>query len=130
MEWLARRPDTMSLPIGLFGASTGGGAALVAAVARPDDVAAVVSCGRRPDLAGSALPHVTVPTLLIIGGHDTTVITMNREAMARMRGDVALEIVPGATHLFEEPGALERAATLAAGWFGRHLVSQPLIPKT
>ena len=121
IDWLLTRPETASLPIGLFGASTGGGAALVAAAARPREVSAVVSRGGRPDLAGSALPRVTAPTLLIVGGLDTPVIQMNRAAMAEMPGEVALEIVPGATHLFEEPGALERVAVLAARWFTRHL---------
>ncbi len=113
---------TASLPIGLFGASTGGGAALVAAADRPRDVAAVVSRGGRPDLAGNALSRVVAPTLLIVGGLDRDVLKMNRDAMAQMRSEVALEIVPGATHLFEEPGALEQVATVAAGWFRRHFV--------
>jgi putative phosphoribosyl transferase len=119
----AEGPQTATLPIGMFGASTGGGAALMAAAARPDDVAAVVSRGGRPDLAGAALSHVTAPTLLIVGGDDTAVIAMNRDAMRQMRGVVSLEIVPGATHLFEEKGALERVATLAADWFERHAMS-------
>ena len=119
--WLRRRRDTASLPIGLFGASTGGGAALVAAAARPHEIVAVVSRGGRPDLAASALPRVTTPTLLIVGGLDAPVIRMNREAMAQMPGEVVLDIVPGATHLFEEPGALERVATLACSWFSRYL---------
>jgi putative phosphoribosyl transferase len=121
VDWLRRGAETAALPIGLFGASTGGGAALVAAAARPREIAAVVSRGGRPDLAGPALARVTAPTLLIVGGLDTVVIQMNRDAMARMHGDVVLEIVPGATHLFEEPGALERVAELASGWFSRHL---------
>lgn len=121
IDWIGRREETAALPIGLFGASTGGGAALVAAAARPRAVHAVVSRGGRPDLAGSALPRVTAPTLLIVGGLDTPVIQMNREAMTHMSGDVALDIVPGATHLFEEPGTLERVAEIAAGWFSRHL---------
>lgn len=111
---------TASLPVGLFGASTGGGAALVAAAERPKDVVAVVSRGGRPDLAAGALPRVVAPTLLIVGGLDREVLQMNRDAMARMRGEVELEIVPGATHLFEEPGTLEQVAALAAGWFRRH----------
>jgi putative phosphoribosyl transferase len=119
VDWLRARRETASLPIGLFGASTGGGAALMAAAARPRDIAAVVSRGGRPDLAGVALPRVTAPTLLIVGGADTPVIAMNREAMRQIRGEVALEIVPGATHLFEEPGALERVAELAGDWFSR-----------
>ena len=121
IDWLRNQRDTSALPIGLFGASTGGGAALMAAAARPREVAAVVSRGGRPDLAGPALPRVRTPTLLIVGGHDTPVIDMNREAMAQMSGEVVLEIVPGATHLFEEPGTLERVAELAAEWFGRWL---------
>ncbi len=121
VEWLTRQQTTAALPIGLFGASTGGGAALMAAAARPDDVAAVVSRGGRPDLAGAALAHVSAPTLLIVGGDDTPVIAMNQDAMRRMPGHVSLEIVPGATHLFEEPGTLERVAALAADWFARHL---------
>ena len=121
VEWLRHQRETAPLPIGLFGASTGGGAALMAAAAHPDQVAAVVSRGGRPDLAGDALPHVTAPTLLIVGGHDEPVVEMNREAMLRMRNTVDLEIVTGATHLFEEPGALERVARLAASWFLRYL---------
>lgn len=121
VDWLRHRGETASLPIGLFGASTGGGAALMAAAARPQEIAAVVSRGGRPDLAGSALARVTTPTLLIVGGLDTPVIQMNRDAMKQMRGEVALEIVPGATHLFEEPGTLERVAELAGKWFDRHL---------
>jgi dienelactone hydrolase len=123
IAWIRSQPGIKSLPIGLFGASTGGGAALVAAADRPSDVSAVVSRGGRPDLAGPALAQVHAPTLLIVGGHDTPVIRMNQDAMSRMTGLVTLEIVPGATHLFEEPGALERVAELAATWFGRHLVS-------
>lgn len=121
IDWLGGRSEMARLPIGLFGASTGGGAALVAAAARPHEVVAVVSRGGRPDLAGPALSRVSVPTLLIVGGLDTPVIQMNRAAMAQMPGDVRLDIVPGATHLFEEPGALERVAMLAAGWFSRYL---------
>ncbi len=121
VDWLRDEPQTAPLHVGLFGASTGGGAALVAAAHRPRDVAAVVSRGGRPDLAGAALAYVAAPTLLIVGGHDTPVIGMNQDAMSRMRGDVRLEIVPGATHLFEEPGALGRVADLAAGFFERHL---------
>jgi len=120
-DWLARSRETSGLPLGYFGASTGGGAALVAAAERPDAVRAVVSRGGRPDLAGAALPRVRAPTLLIVGGEDTPVIEMNEDAMAQMRTEVRLEIVPGATHLFEEPGTLERAADLARDWFARHL---------
>lgn len=121
IDWLRRNPDTGELDVGLFGASTGGGAALVAAAERPEEVGAVVSRGGRPDLAGDALPHVRTPTLLIVGGNDVPVIGMNREAMARMKAEVELEIVPGATHLFEEPGKLEEVARLARDWFLRHL---------
>jgi dienelactone hydrolase len=121
VDWLGKRKDTGSLPIGLFGASTGGGAALVAAADRPREIAAVVSRGGRPDLAGAALPKVAAPTLLIVGGLDGPVIRMNRDAMEQMHGDIRLEIVPGASHLFEEPGALDRVAALAGDWFARHL---------
>jgi putative phosphoribosyl transferase len=120
-DWVAQQDDTAGLPVGYFGASTGGSAALVAAAERFGVVRAVVSRGGRPDLAGEALPHVRAPTLLIVGGDDIPVIGMNREAMGRMRCEVRLEIVPHATHLFEEPGALERVAALAADWFRRHL---------
>lgn len=120
-EWLAQEQGTRDLRVGLFGASTGGGAALVAAAERPDAIGAVVSRGGRPDLAGPALPQVEAPTLLIVGGRDYPVIEMNRDAMAQMRGEVRLEIVPGATHLFEEPGTLEQVAGLARDWFGQHL---------
>jgi dienelactone hydrolase len=119
-DWLHEEPATRRLPVGLFGASTGGGAALVAAAQRPE-VFAVVSRGGRPDLAGPALPRVSVPTLLIVGGDDVPVIAMNRAAAARMRAEVRLEIVPGASHLFEEPGAVEGVAALAARWFEDHL---------
>jgi dienelactone hydrolase len=124
IEWLGREPATAGLPIGLFGASTGGGAALVAAAARPDVVQAVVSRGGRPDLAGDALPRVRAPSLFIVGGRDEQVIELNRQAMARMRAPVVLEIVPGATHLFEEPGTLEQVARLAGEWFVRHLATE------
>ena len=120
--WLGRYSQTSALPVGYFGASTGGGAALMAAAALPRRVKAVVSRGGRPDLAGDALPRVEAPTLLIVGGDDEAVIGMNRSAMARMsRAEVALEIVPGATHLFEEPGKLEEVARLATDWFTQHL---------
>ena len=120
-EWLLQHPGTGHLDIGYFGASTGAGAALVAAAERPDAVGAVVSRGGRPDLAGPALHGVKAPTLLIVGGNDAPVIDMNREAMAQMRAETKLDIVPGATHLFEEPGALEEVARLARDWFLRHL---------
>jgi putative phosphoribosyl transferase len=121
VDWLGRRKETALLPIGLFGASTGGGAALMAAAERPQKIAAVVSRGGRPDLAGPALPKVTTPTLLIVGGLDPQVIQLNRDAMKQMRAEVTLAIVPGAAHLFEEPGSLERVADLAGDWFLRHL---------
>jgi len=121
VEWLKRRAGTSSLAIGVFGASTGGGAALMAAATRPRDITAVVSRGGRPDLAGRSLAQVTAPTLLIVGGRDEPVIQMNRDAMKQMRGEVSLEIVPGATHLFEEPGTLEQVAALAGDWFIRYL---------
>lgn len=121
IDWLRNDPRTRSLPVGLFGASTGAAAALVAAADRPDEVASIVSRGGRPDLAGDALPRVAAPTLLIVGGADQEVLGLNQAAMARMSAAVELEIVPGATHLFEEPGALERVADLAAGHFGRTL---------
>ncbi len=123
IDWLSQQPDTHNLPIGLFGASTGGGAALVAAAERPERVTAVVSRGGRPDLADRALPRVQAPTLLIVGGRDQIVIDLNEQARQRMRAEVRLEIVPGATHLFEEPGALEKVADLARDWFSTHLAS-------
>lgn len=123
-DWLAAEPRTAQLAVGYFGASTGGGAALVAAAERSDRVAAVVSRGGRPDLAGDALPLVIAPTLLIVGGSDESVIEMNEWALARLGSSTKrLQIVPGATHLFEEPGALETVAQLAAGWFKRYLPS-------
>jgi dienelactone hydrolase len=118
-DWAASLPETRGLKIGYFGASTGGGAALVAAAERPRTVAAVVSRGGRPDLADAALPHVQSPTLLIVGGDDTQVIELNRQAMSRMSAPVSLEIVAGASHLFEEPGTLEEVSRLARGWFER-----------
>lgn len=123
LDWLEAREDTGGLGTGLFGASTGGGAALVAAADRPARVRAVVSRGGRPDLAGRALARVLAPTLLIVGGDDVPVIGMNRDAMAQMTAPVRLEIVPGASHLFEEPGALDRVAALASEWFVRYLAA-------
>jgi putative phosphoribosyl transferase len=123
-DWLAQNPDTRVLTIGYFGASTGAAAALVAAAERPDAVGAIVSRGGRPDLAGAALARVRAPTLLIVGGHDIPVIGMNREAMAQLHVEHKLEIVPGATHLFEEPGALEQVARLAREWLERYLSGQ------
>jgi putative phosphoribosyl transferase len=129
IEFLSRRVisvidqvrDDSSLPLGLFGASTGAAAALVAAARRAEDVGAIVSRGGRPDLAGEALTEVAVPTLLIVGGADREVIDLNRRAMAKMRSDVRIEIVPGATHLFEEPGALDQVSALAGEWFEQSL---------
>jgi len=119
VDWLARGPAA-HLAIGLFGASTGAAAALVAAAARPDEVAAVVSRGGRPDLAGPALPLVRAPTLLIVGGADEVVLALNQHALEILRAEKRLVVVPGATHLFEEPGALEQVARLAADWFADH----------
>ncbi len=120
-KWARQQEQTRDLPIGYFGSSTGGGAALVAAAEIPQDVGAVVSRGGRPDLAGEALPKVQTPTLLIVGGNDDIVIELNEQARDRMRCEVKLEIVPGATHLFEEPGALEKVAQLASDWFVNHI---------
>jgi dienelactone hydrolase len=116
-DWIQSRDDLKTLPTGYFGASTGAAAALLAAAERPAAVGAVVSRGGRPDLAGAALPGVVAPTLLIVGGNDEPVIELNREAMAHMTTHVELAIVPGATHLFEEPGTLEQVEQLAADWF-------------
>jgi putative phosphoribosyl transferase len=116
-QWVAAEPVTRGLPIGYFGASTGGGAALVAAAQAPDRIGAVVSRCGRPDLAGPFLGRVKAPTLLIVGGEDTVVTELNDVAYRQMHCEKDLQIVPGATHLFEERGALERVAELAAGWF-------------
>jgi putative phosphoribosyl transferase len=118
---LAERTDTGNLPVGYFGASTGGGAALVAARREPDRVRAVVSRGGRPDLAADDLPAVHAPTLLIVGGRDPVVLDLNRRALDLMRCERRLDIVPGATHLFEEPGALTTVGELACEWFVKHL---------
>ncbi|MFJ8579261.1 dienelactone hydrolase family protein [Micromonospora sp. NPDC093277] len=121
VDWMGDDPSLGPLPVGLFGASTGAAAALVAASARPDRVAAVVSRGGRPDLAGSALSAVRAPTLLLVGGLDEEVIVLNEQARSEL-GEVAeLRIVPGATHLFEEPGALDQVADQAGAWFTSHL---------
>lgn len=122
-EWLANHERTRSLPLGYFGASTGAGAALVAAARSPERVKAVVSRGGRPDLADSFLPRVQAPTLLIVGGRDDVVIELNQQALGRLRCPKELLVVPGATHLFPEPGALEEVARLATDWFVRHLAS-------
>jgi len=123
LDWLAKRSDLAGLRIGMFGASTGAAAALHAAAERPGRVAAVVSRGGRPDLAGESLPRVAAPTLLIVGGLDLEVLRLNRAAMRAMTCHKRLEIVPGATHLFEEPGTLDAAAHLAGAWFETHLAS-------
>jgi putative phosphoribosyl transferase len=122
---VAGDPTTQQLPVGLFGASTGAAAALVAAGRRPESVAAVVSRGGRPDLAGTALDAVQAPTLLVVGGRDPVVLDLNEKAAARLRCPHQLVVVPGATHLFEEPGALEEVARLAGSWFTTHLASRP-----
>jgi putative phosphoribosyl transferase len=122
-DWIAMEPATRELPVGYFGASTGAGAALVAAAERPDRVAAVVSRGGRPDLAGDALARVRSATLLIVGERDPLVLQLNKLALANLTAEARLEIVPGATHLFEEPGALEMVAELAREWFTRHLAA-------
>ncbi|HEU4534129.1 MAG TPA: dienelactone hydrolase family protein [Polyangiaceae bacterium] len=125
-DWLARQRLTAPLGVGYFGASTGGAAALVAAAERPERAGAVVSRGGRPDLAGRALDYVRAPTLLIVGGRDVEVLALNREAMRHLDAEKRLEIVAGATHLFEEPGALECVAGLAGDWFSRHLSLSPV----
>jgi dienelactone hydrolase len=115
-EWLAADDATAKLPISIFGASTGGGAALVAAAELPDRIHAVVSRGGRPDLAAEALDRVRAPTLLIVGGNDEVVLELNRAALARLTAPSRLDVIPGATHLFEEPGALDEVARHAADW--------------
>src|SRR5213078_1996873 len=123
-KWARQQEETRDLRIGYFGSSTGGAAALVAAAELPQDVGAVVSRGGRPDLAGDALPKVQAPTLLIVGGNDDIVIELNEMARDQMRCEVKLEIVAGATHLFEEPGALEKVAKLASDWFSLRLARE------
>jgi len=120
-NWLGEQQEMRVLKVGYFGASTGGGAALVAAAERPEAISAVVSRGGRPDLAGPALPRVTAPTLLIVGGLDAPVIALNKQAMQEMRAHTELAVVAGATHLFEEPGALDEVARLARDWFLKYL---------
>ena len=127
-EWLKTLLQARQLAIGYFGASTGAAAALVAAAERPELAGAVVSRGGRPDLAGQALPRVQAPTLLIVGGNDFQVIELNREALAQLRCEKQLIIIPGATHLFEEPNALEEVARLARVWFETHLAPEPFRP--
>lgn len=125
VDWLREDRRTRGLRVGLFGASTGAAAALMAAAERPGVVRAVVSRGGRPDLAARVLPLVQAPTLFIVGGNDSVVLELNREAMRRMTCPVQLTVIPGAGHLFEEPGALEEVARLAAEWFGRFLAPAP-----
>ncbi len=120
-QWAKKQEQTRNLRLGYFGSSTGAAAALVAAAEIAQDVGAIVSRGGRPDLAGNALPKVQAPTLLIVGGNDDIVIELNEMARDQMRCEVKLEIVPGATHLFEEPGALEKVAKLASDWFVNHI---------
>ncbi len=122
--WVRQQEQTRDLHIGYFGSSTGGAAALVAAAELPQEVGAVVSRGGRPDLAADALPRVQAPTLLIVGGNDDVVIELNEMARDQMRSDVKLEIIPGATHLFEEQGALEQVAKLASDWFVKHIATR------
>ncbi len=123
VEWVAAQPGMKHLPIGLFGTSTGAAAALVTAAKRPDLVASVVSRGGRPDLAGDALKQVTTPTALIVGGYDDAVLVLNEQAKAKVSGEVSLTIVPRATHLFEEPGALAQVADAASTWFWKTLTT-------
>ena len=123
VDWLWSYEPVARQPIGLFGASTGSAGAIVAAAARSDTVHAVVSRGGRPDLAREFLPLVRQPTLLIVGGHDEVVLDLNRDALRELRGEAQLEIVPGATHLFEEPGAMDRVAQSACAWFTRHVAT-------
>jgi putative phosphoribosyl transferase len=123
-RWVRQQTDMARMPIGFFGASTGGGAALVAAAQAGEDVAAVVSRGGRPDLAGAALARVRTPTLLIVGGLDTAVIELNRQALAQLAGEKKLVIVPGASHLFEEAGTLDQVLRLAIGWFTEHFPAE------
>jgi putative phosphoribosyl transferase len=130
IDWLDQQLSTRGLPIGLFGASTGGGAALVAAAERPERVAAVVSRGGRPDLAGNALSQVQAPTLLLVGERDDVVFGLNESAKAKMHAAARLMVIPGATHLFEEPGALEQVAAAARDWFVVYLSGERLARRT
>ncbi|MBE0429948.1 MAG: dienelactone hydrolase family protein [Thermoleophilia bacterium] len=128
-DWLAEYHETRGLIVGYFGASTGAAAALVAATQKQERIGAIVSRGGRPDLAGTVLDQVGAPTLLIVGGEDTVVIGLNEEARAKMTATCEMRIVPGATHLFEEPGALEEVARLAAAWFARYLGTADIQPR-
>jgi pimeloyl-ACP methyl ester carboxylesterase len=126
LDWISVRPDLNALPLGLFGASTGAAAALVAAAARPQAISVVVSRGGRPDLAVSALSRVQAPTLLVVGAADEDVLALNRVAFAHLRCCAQLAVIPGATHMFEEPGALDQVAALASDWFSDHLLEHKL----
>lgn len=127
-RWLAQEPHGRDLDVGYFGASTGAAAALVAAATGEHDIKAIVSRGGRPDLAATYLPRVQAPTMLIVGGYDEEVLALNRQAFALLETTKTLEVVPGATHLFEEPGTLEQAADLAAAWFARYLTGESRAP--
>jgi len=127
-RWAVQDPDTRALRLGYFGASTGAGAALIAAARAPDRIGAVVSRGGRPDLAGEWLPKVQAPTLLIVGGFDAPVVGLNQAALERLGGPKRLAIVPGATHLFEEPGTLEQVSRLASDWFSHYLRAPEAVP--
>ncbi len=124
VRWAREAPETKMLPIGIFGASTGAAAALIAAARAANEISAVVSRGGRPDLAEAALDKVRVPTLLIVGGDDHVVLRLNQQALRRLAGEKRLDIIPNATHLFEEPGALDRVVSLAAAWFVSHFVKE------
>ena len=126
IDWLKRRDQTRELKVGTFGSSTGAAAALIAAQKRPEYVEAVVSRGGRPDLASAILPELKAPTLLIVGGNDVAVLKLNEDALSRLRTEKKLEIIPGATHLFQEPGALESVALVAREWFQRFLSGRGL----
>jgi putative phosphoribosyl transferase len=129
IDWLANNPSTSNLRTGLYGASTGAAAAIVATVARPNRISAIVSRGGRVDLAGQALSQVRAPTMLIVGGNDQAVVRLNRDAFGVMRTLKAMEVIPGATHLFEEPGAMERVSTMTRDWFVQYLTGVQTIPE-
>ncbi|MPZ16219.1 MAG: hydrolase, partial [Chloroflexi bacterium] len=128
LDWLVEQPSTAKHPVGLFGASTGAAAALVAAAERPAAVRAVVSRGGRPDLAVDSLPQVAAPTLLVVGGNDTAVLQANRQVLPKLSSASRLEVVPGATHLFEEPGTLEHVAEESNAWFQQYIGRPPATP--
>jgi putative phosphoribosyl transferase len=130
IDWLANNPSSSGLRTGLYGASTGAAAAIVAAVARPNRISAIVSRGGRVDLAGQALSQVRAPTLFIVGGHDQAVVRLNRDAFAVMRTLKAMEVIPGATHLFVEAGAMERVSTLTRDWFVQYLTGAQTVQES